>query len=492
VRRSFAGACALFLSAASIAQQPVDLSRLPDPKDFKAMRSSSNHPDKESNDDSKRPIPGETITLAELTGPGVVTHIWLTVAANEYGWPRLLRLRIYYDGSAVPSVDAPVGDFFAVGHGFERPVESLVIRASSEGRSRNSYWPMPFRKSCRITVTNEGRRRVSNLYYHVDWKKVPALPADTGYFHARYRQALPNSAARPYEVLSVRGRGHYVGTVYSIVQAEAGWFGEGDDYISVDGEKIPSIEGTGKRACGARRSTADSRRDLLAHSLRELRRVLDGEPLRRDGRQHRDRRRGLRERERAFRQRLGRTRNRERHDIDAGLDREPEGARAKLSDRSIRAARALREDDDRELPIEAIAHLRHRPACALLVPAIQLDVSRDPHHPAEQRNVQDRLLRQPLHLPWNHCDEERVSVGLVVRDEHVGPAIVGVNVVDDAEVPERVQAYRDRGDAVKEPADPVPVGIGAVRRQPIDGDERRPEDDEKDAGAPESERQGRR
>jgi hypothetical protein len=245
VRASVAGACALFLSAASIAQQPVDLSRLPEPKDFKAMRSSSNHPDKESNDDSKRPIPGETITLAELTGPGVVTHIWLTVAANEYGWPRLLRLRIYYDGSAVPSVDAPVGDFFAVGHGFERPVESLVIRASSEGRSRNSYWPMPFRKSCRIMVTNEGRRRVSNLYYHVDWKKVPALPADTGYLHARYRQALPNSAARPYEVLSVRGRGHYVGTVYSVVQAEAGWFGEGDDYISVDGEKIPSIEGTG-------------------------------------------------------------------------------------------------------------------------------------------------------------------------------------------------------------------------------------------------------
>jgi hypothetical protein len=245
VRRALPGALALLLSGIGLAQQPVDLSRLPDAKDFTALRSSSNNPDPESNDDSKRPIPGETITLANLTGPGVVTHIWLTVAANEYGWPRLLRLRIYYDGSATPSVDAPVGDFFAVGHGFERPVESLVIRASSEGRSRNSYWPMPFAKSCRITVTNEGRRRVSNLYYHVDWKKVRALPADTGYFHARYRQELPSSGGRPYEVLSVRGRGHYVGTVYSVVQAEAGWFGEGDDYISVDGEKKPSIEGTG-------------------------------------------------------------------------------------------------------------------------------------------------------------------------------------------------------------------------------------------------------
>ncbi|HEX9304898.1 MAG TPA: DUF2961 domain-containing protein [Thermoanaerobaculia bacterium] len=240
--------CPLFafaFVATAAAQQPVDLSRLPEPKNFTALRSSSNNPDPDSNDDSKRPIPGETITLADLTGPGVVTHIWLTVADNEYGWPRLLRLRIYYDGNRVASVDAPVGDFFAVGHGFERPVDSLVIRDSSEGRSRNSYWPMPFRRSCRITVTNEGRRRTSNLYYHVDWKKVASLPPDTAYFHARYRQTLPASGGAPYEVLSVRGRGHYVGTVLSVVQAEAGWFGEGDDFFFVDGEQKPSIEGTG-------------------------------------------------------------------------------------------------------------------------------------------------------------------------------------------------------------------------------------------------------
>jgi D-arabinan exo alpha-(1,3)/(1,5)-arabinofuranosidase (non-reducing end) len=247
VRFAIAAAVALLLSAASASPQTqaVDLSRLPETRDFRARRSSSNNPDWSSNDDSKRPIPGETVTLANLTGPGVITHLWLTVAANEYGWPRLLRLRVYYDGSRVPSVDAPVGDFFAVGHGFERPVDSLVIRASSEGRSRNSYWPMPFRKSCRITVTNEGRRRVSNLYFHVDWKKVTSLSPGTAYFHARYRQALPASGEPPYEVLDVHGRGHYVGTVLSVVQAEAGWFGEGDDFFYVDGEKKPSIEGTG-------------------------------------------------------------------------------------------------------------------------------------------------------------------------------------------------------------------------------------------------------
>src|SRR5262245_51669882 len=215
------------------------------PQALVARRSSSNNPDPASNDDSKRPIPGETITLADLEGPGSVSHIWMTIADNEYGGPRLLRLRVYYDGSAEPSVDAPIGDFFAVGHGFERPVQSLVIRDGSDGRSRNSYWPMPFRKSCRITVTNEGRRRVANLYYQVDWQKLASLPSDTPYFHARYRQALPNDGGRPYEVLSVEGRGHYVGTVFSVVQAEAGWFGEGDDLFYVDGESKPSLEGTG-------------------------------------------------------------------------------------------------------------------------------------------------------------------------------------------------------------------------------------------------------
>jgi hypothetical protein len=179
-------------------------------------------------------------------GPGIVTHIWLTIAANEYGWPRLLRLRVYYDGSAEPSVDAPVGDFFGVGHGFERAVKSLMVRNSSEGRARNSYWPMPFRKPCRITITNEGRRRVSNVYYHVDWEKHKELPADTAYFHARYRQELPAPAdGKPYAFLNVKGRGFYVGTVLSVVQAEAGWFGEGDEHFFVDGEKNASIEGTG-------------------------------------------------------------------------------------------------------------------------------------------------------------------------------------------------------------------------------------------------------
>ena len=207
---------------------------------------SSSNPDPNSNDDSKHPIPGEEIVLADLQGPGVVTHIWITIAANEYAWPRLLRLRAYYDGNAEASVDAPIGDFFAVGHGFERWVKSEMIRATSDGRARNSYWPMPFAKSCRITLTNEGRRPVDHVYYHVDWQKERALPPNTLYFHARYKQELPAPAEkRSCTFLDVKGRGFYAGTVLSVVQPSAGWFGEGDERFYVDGNPEPSMVGTG-------------------------------------------------------------------------------------------------------------------------------------------------------------------------------------------------------------------------------------------------------
>src|SRR5690349_13140351 len=221
-RRTYGLACALLVfcltsctsNREALTQDPYQLAL---PKPFVARRASSNNPDWNSNDDSKRPIPGETTVLADLKGPGVISHLWMTIADNEYGWPRLLRLRVYYDDSDTPSVDAPIGDFFAVGHGYEGEVQSLMVRNSSAGRARNCYWPMPFRKSCRITVTNEGRRRVSNVYYHVDWKKVSALSPGTGYFHAYYRQELPAKMGRPYEILHITGRGQYVGTVLNVV-----------------------------------------------------------------------------------------------------------------------------------------------------------------------------------------------------------------------------------------------------------------------------------
>ena len=170
---------------------PFNLFDLPRMKTFSAHRVSSDNRFVGSNDDSKRIMPGETLVMADLRGPGVVNHIWITVADNEYAWPRLVRLRVYYDGKKTPSVDVPLGDFFGVGHGYERDLDSLPVRDSSFGRARNSYWPMPFRQSCKITATDEGNRPVIAFYYHVDWQKHAALNDDVDYFHGYYRQERP-------------------------------------------------------------------------------------------------------------------------------------------------------------------------------------------------------------------------------------------------------------------------------------------------------------
>src|SRR5579863_303802 len=237
----------ILVSSLARAQAPdfldsLGLARL---KNYTAARVSSDNRYVFSNDDSKRIMPGETLVMANLNGPGMVTHIWVTVADSEYAWPRLLRLRAYYDGEKTPSVDAPLGDFFGVGHGYERELDSIMVRDSSFGRARNSYWPMPYRKSCRITVTNEGDHFVYSYYYHVDYRNYRSLPPDVGYFHAYYRQERPAVAGRNYAFLNIRGKGHYVGTVLNIIQAQVSWFGEGDDLFYVDGATHPQIYGTG-------------------------------------------------------------------------------------------------------------------------------------------------------------------------------------------------------------------------------------------------------
>ena len=237
----------LLIAACAGAQTPgpSSLLDLPRMKTFSAHRVSSDNRYRGSNDDSKRIMPGETFVMANLEGPGVVSHIWITVADNEYAWPRLVRLRVYYDGKKTPSVDVPLGDFFGVGHGYDRDLDSLPVRDSSFGRARNSYWPMPFRVSCKITVTDEGNRPVSMFYYHVDWQRHASLPDDIGYFHAYYRQERPAIAGKEYEFVNVQGSGHYVGTVLNVIQSQVGWFGEGDDLFYVDGAEHPQIYGTG-------------------------------------------------------------------------------------------------------------------------------------------------------------------------------------------------------------------------------------------------------
>jgi len=210
-----------------------------------SARASSSHPDLNKNGDAKSLEPGQTLVLADLTGPGVIRHIWMTIGSRDPFFGRSLVLRIAWDGAENPSVVAPLGDFFGVGHGARVDFASLPVTVSAQGRAFNCTWPMPFRKRALITLTNEattyGR---TSVYYQIDWERVEALPDSVGYFHAWYNQTAP---AQPgdYVVLETQGRGKYVGTVYSVFQNEIGWFGEGDDRFWIDGEPTPRLRGTG-------------------------------------------------------------------------------------------------------------------------------------------------------------------------------------------------------------------------------------------------------
>lgn len=213
--------------------------------DAETRRASSADPDLDKNGDARTIRPGETLLLADLQGPGAITHFWNTVASGDPFSGRSLVLRIFWDGAEKPSVEVPLGDFFGVGHGAVATFHSLPVSVSSYGRSRNCFWRMPFRNSAKVTLTNETTQFGDvSFYYYLDWEKLPELPDDVLYFHARYHQAMP---AQPgdYTLLETRGRGHYVGTVYSVHQVKLGWFGEGDDRFYIDDEPLPSLRGTG-------------------------------------------------------------------------------------------------------------------------------------------------------------------------------------------------------------------------------------------------------
>lgn len=214
-------------------------------QNYEARRASSSNPDLTRNADARSIDPGGTLVLMDEEGPGVVTHFWNTIAAYDPFHGRSVVLRVYYDGLEKPSVEVPLGDFFGVGHGALKDFTSLPVTVSSHGRSRVCYWRMPFRKHIRITMSNESPDyKVDSFYYYINWQKHESLPEDTAYFHAQYRQETPAQPGN-YTILDVEGRGHYVGTVYSVNQVETGWFGEGDDFFYIDGAELPQLRGTG-------------------------------------------------------------------------------------------------------------------------------------------------------------------------------------------------------------------------------------------------------
>jgi len=248
VRTTLATALA-FLCGTASAQSP-EVGTLLDglfmPRSGRTMRSSSSNPDLNSNIDFLHLDPGQEAVIADLTGPGIIQHLWFTIDCPDPYYPRHLVLRAWWDGEAQPSIEVPLGDFFAVGHGLDATVNSLPVQVSGSGRARNCYWPMPFREGARLTVTNDSDAPVYALYYYVDWVQLPTpLPEDTRRFHAQYRQRYPSIPTEDHVFADLRGAGHYVGSVLSIYSVEQGWPGEGDDRFYIDGEDTFSLAGTG-------------------------------------------------------------------------------------------------------------------------------------------------------------------------------------------------------------------------------------------------------
>ena len=185
--------------------------------------------------------PGSVTTMADIEGSGSIQHIWLTLGTKDW---RNMILRIYWDGSEVPAVECPVGDFFASGWCQYAQISSLAV-CVNPGSAFNCYWTMPFRKRCRITMENLTETNV-NLYYQVTYE-LGEVPENAAYFHAQFRRVNPLPYKEVFTILDgVEGKGQYVGTYMAWGVNNNGWWGEGEIKFYMDGDKeYPTICGTG-------------------------------------------------------------------------------------------------------------------------------------------------------------------------------------------------------------------------------------------------------
>lgn len=225
------------------------------------------------NDDRVHIRAGQTLTLADISSPGIITHIWLTIATDsrekEADYLRKMTLRMYWDGETVCSVETPVGDFFGMGHGMTENFVSAPLQMSPEdGKAFNCWFPMPFEQA-RIEITNECINDMT-VYFYFDYEAYDALPDNMLRFHAWWKRENPTcgksdigqtnaeflfagsnlTGDENYVILQAEGRGHYVGCHLDIHNlrdtSKWDWPGEGDDMIFIDGEAFPpTLHGTG-------------------------------------------------------------------------------------------------------------------------------------------------------------------------------------------------------------------------------------------------------
>ena len=185
---------------------------------------------------------GTTTTLADIEGPGVIQHIWITVESTAY---RTCVLRFYWDDEETPSIEVPVGDFFSNSHGLRYDISSIPIAVNPQG-GFNCYWPMPFRKRARITIENQHSGDIRAWFYQVDYA-LTEVPEDAAYFHAQWRQSMTSREHPKHTIVEgISGQGHYVGTSLGWTQMSDGWWGEGEIKFFMDGDdEYPTICGTG-------------------------------------------------------------------------------------------------------------------------------------------------------------------------------------------------------------------------------------------------------
>ena len=214
----------------------------------------------------------ESLTISDISGAGIIKHIWITHDYKQGDFARRnLILRMYWDGEEDPSVEAPLGDFFGNGFGEYYNFTSLPLACGPKrGHSFVSYFSMPFSNGARITVENATDNNLV-LYYYVDYEEHESIPDDMGRFHAmfnkkltegqwpeygenensslgeeNYKKIINKSDEKNYMFADIEGKGHFVGVNYYVENPQGVWYGEGDDMFRIDGEEWPfSLHGTG-------------------------------------------------------------------------------------------------------------------------------------------------------------------------------------------------------------------------------------------------------
>jgi hypothetical protein len=227
------------------AQQPMfssPLANLADPKPGRAMHEGS-WDRQHHNNDYLSLKPGEAMTLFQHEGAGTVHRFWIAMSPRaDMSILSKAILRMYWDDDRYPSVETPLGAFFGVGFGEQKDYISLPLNETSGGY--NCYWPMPFHKSARWTLTNGSDAEIKSFYYNIDYTALKSLAAHTRHFHAQFRRENPTIPGRNYTILETTGSGHYVGTALFMAGSDVGFL-EGNEMVYIDGSEEPVIEGTG-------------------------------------------------------------------------------------------------------------------------------------------------------------------------------------------------------------------------------------------------------